>query len=246
MANILEKYGVKEVADFTLYQIGTNGEPGAPYAIFDSLKVSTPEMTAEETFARGGKGNPKLIGWDFNKEITVNLEDALFSARSLSLGWSNGDVSEDAPTITKTIWVTDEITTWINPATGEEVDVTNVEYTDVAGETVVAASIPTTGCFATFTITLTGGTKINITPDKFAGTYYAVGETYARNETTGKDELMYLVIPKVKVSSEATLTLEAEGDPSTFPLKLSVMRAKDTDGAYTMMYLAQGNPTASV
>ena len=54
---------------------------------FDTLKVSSLEQTAEETSARGGIGNPNLITWDFGKEITVSLEDALYAPASQSLMW---------------------------------------------------------------------------------------------------------------------------------------------------------------
>lgn len=53
----------------------------------DTLKVSTLEQTADQTSARGGKGNPELITWDFGKEISLSLEDALFSPASQSLMW---------------------------------------------------------------------------------------------------------------------------------------------------------------
>lgn len=52
---------------------------------FDTLKVSTLEQQASETSARGGLGNPHLITWNFDKEITVTLEDALYSPASQSL-----------------------------------------------------------------------------------------------------------------------------------------------------------------
>lgn len=54
---------------------------------FDTLKVSTVEQTAEQTSARGGLGNPELITWDYGKEITVTLEDALFTPAQQSLMW---------------------------------------------------------------------------------------------------------------------------------------------------------------
>ena len=54
---------------------------------FNTLKVSTLEQTAEETFAKGGKGNANLISWDYGKEITLKLEDALFTPASQSLMW---------------------------------------------------------------------------------------------------------------------------------------------------------------
>ena len=58
MANILEKYGIQEVADVTFYEIEEDGSRGAPVLYPDTLKVSTIEQTAEEAEARGGKGNP--------------------------------------------------------------------------------------------------------------------------------------------------------------------------------------------
>lgn len=51
--------------------------------------------------------------------------------------------------------------------------------------------------------------------------------TYARSETTGKDEFFQFVIQKAKVLSEVTLTMEAEGDPSTFSMNLKVLRPAD-------------------
>lgn len=64
MANILEKYGIKEVADVTFYTVDDSGKKGAPVLYLDTLKVSTIEQTAEEAEARGGKGNAPLIIWD--------------------------------------------------------------------------------------------------------------------------------------------------------------------------------------
>ena len=72
--NIFDQYGLKEVANVTFYDIKT----GKVVLFLDSLKVSTIETTAENTEARGGWGDPALITWDYNKEVNVALEDALF------------------------------------------------------------------------------------------------------------------------------------------------------------------------
>lgn len=88
--NIFEQYGIKEVADVTLYAIELNkydDEVYIPIMYLDTLKVSTIEQTAEQSSARGGLGNPELITWDYGKEITVTLEDALFTPASQSLMW---------------------------------------------------------------------------------------------------------------------------------------------------------------
>lgn len=53
----------------------------------DTLKVSTLEQTADQTTARGGKGNAELVAWDYGKTIDLNLEDALFTPASQSMMW---------------------------------------------------------------------------------------------------------------------------------------------------------------
>lgn len=84
MTNILRQYGIKEVADVTFYELD-NDQPGNPVLMLDTLKISSIELTSESTDAKGGKGNAPLITWDYGKEIVLKIEDALFSARSLSL-----------------------------------------------------------------------------------------------------------------------------------------------------------------
>lgn len=58
-----------------------------------------------------------------------------------------------------------------------------------------------------------------------------------RSQETGKDEAFQFVINKAKVLSEVTITLEAEGDPSTFEMSLSVLRSTNERGENEMMKL---------
>ena len=102
----LEKFGIKEVADVKFFEIGDvtavtgNGitfaeGKSAEDAVLtlDTLKVSTIEFTAEQSEARGGKGNAPLIIWDYGREVNVTLEDALVSMETLALLF--GDETED-------------------------------------------------------------------------------------------------------------------------------------------------------
>ena len=102
MASILDRYGIKEVADVTFYKIKNDGTRGDPVLYLDTLKVSTIEQTAETVDARGGKGNPKLVTWDYGKEITVSIEDALFSSKSMSIMFGDGTVAQGSTLIQKT------------------------------------------------------------------------------------------------------------------------------------------------
>lgn len=172
------RFGIKEVADVHFFEITDASAASAEATVtafadsgnaiisFDTLKVSTIESTAESAEARGGKGNAALISWDYGREITVNLEDALLSMEALSLLFEN------------------------NPA---------------------------------------GADNVIINANTFPGTYAVVGTTYARNETDGKDHVFKFVIPKAKIQSETTLTMEAEGDPTVIGMSLKVLRAKNGD-----------------
>jgi hypothetical protein len=223
--NILDRYGIKEVADVTFYKIDANGNPTTPVLYLDTLKVSTIEQTAENTSARGGKGNPELIMWDYGKEITVTLEDALFSAKSMAIMYGAVDTDGDA----------------VLNDTGLKIRKTVRKAQVVSGKVVIngnEVTIPTTAAYykadgsegsasdydyVTFELDVVGS-EIVISSDKFPGTYYVTGDTYARSETTGQDEFFQFILPKAKITSEVTLTMEAEGDPSTFSMNLKVLR----------------------
>lgn len=104
--NLFQKYGIKEVADVVFYTINTIGDEEfyTPVLFLDTLKVSTLEKAAEKVEARGGKGNKKLITWNFGKEITLNLEDALFSPASMSMIWGgklNAKMSDQVSAVVK-------------------------------------------------------------------------------------------------------------------------------------------------
>lgn len=258
MANILEQYGIKEVCDFTLYDIGADGKPTVPVLYLDTLKVSTLEQTAEDTSAKGGKGNADLIIWDFGKEINITLEDALFSAKSMAIMFGNGTVTDytgDAAYIMKTEkFVATDVTLpknnsgtysdasgWSAKYTapdGKLYEKKNPKFFDVKGAT-PSALVKGETYFCSFDV-LVDGAIIDIGASTFPGTYYAVGDTFARSRTTGKDEEFQLIIPKAKVMSENTITMEAEGDPSVFNMNLRVLRPADGKMVRLVKYKLSG------
>ena len=165
-------FGIKEVADVGFYKQGTvkideNGKvtEGTPLFVLDTLKVSNIENTAEQTEAKGGKGNAPLIIWDYGREINITLQDAVMTMETLSMMFE-GEASD--------------------------------------------------------------GNEIVISANTFPGTYTVIGKTFAR-DMNGNDSLFTWYVPKAKVNSEVTLTMEAEGDPTVFDMTLRVLR--DSDGS---------------
>ena len=237
MANILDRYGIKEVADVTFYDLDNNGMPTHPVLYLDTLKVSTIEQTAEEAEARGGKGNAALIAWDYGKEINVTLEDALFSAKSMAIMFGNGTVKDfdDKGTdyIMKTIQVVPTTKgvdpnggKWTGPD-GKQYAMINAKFYDAEGNNIQVTALEANERYlCTFDLKATGAV-IEVSGNSFPGTYYVVGDTFARSEASGNDEMFQFIIPKAKVTSENTITLEAEGDPSVFNMSLKVLRPAD-------------------
>ena len=281
MASILDRYGIKEVADVTFYTINSDGSRGAPALYLDTLKVSTIEQTAETADARGGKGNPKLVTWDYGKEITVTIEDALFSSKSMAIMFGNGQVNfNNTDEVTRTVVVRADNTgnlpdhfvadvynattkgavrSKIYMGTNSTVPAGMVKFSESKinlvsltkedgtpmqptgeGDTFTfeewASAKVAAGSKVFVTYKVPAATKtITISGDSFPGTYYVVGDTYARSDVDGSDQFFQFIIEKAKVTSENTITLEAEGDPSVFSMNLTVLRPESGE----MMKLVQ-------
>lgn len=226
MANLFEQYGIKEVADVTIFEIDSNKNE-IPFLYLDSLKVSTIEQTADQTEARGGKGNSPLIIWDFNKEINVTLEDALYSPKSMALMFGGKNSWKADGTVGKKYfrWVADSTDTKKEEFIENGITWTvNALYDDQgkAATTFIEGDSYIAECTAPLTKKV-----LTIDADDFPGTFKLVGDTYARNRNTGKDEYFQFIINRAKMSAEETLTLEAEGDPTTFNLNMRVLRPAD-------------------
>lgn len=217
-----------------------------PVLFLDTLKVSTLEQTAEEVYATGGKGNANLIGWDYNKEITLSLEDALYSPASMSLmlGSYEGNDFRKGVKTTKKIDRMEKCVaerSFIVPAgnsdgvPSEGVDTPQAVYIDYSTMEPYqdGAPIAEGELYLKWTRSVAYddnsiGNTIEISADKFPGTYKIVGETYARSKATGEDQRFQFIIPQAKVSSESTtITLEAEGDPTVFDMTINVLRPDD-------------------
>ena len=234
------KFGAKEVMDCTLYDM----ETGKPVIFFDTLKTSEIAVTSEKVYARGGKGNNKLITWELNKEATLTIEDALISPKSLELvtgmatqvgaqkitmrqdtvyenGVDKGDLSPLTASSTGAITLAQIPNEEAANILVYEVDDDCGTPLDMAGATLSGTTLTVAAAknkkvVVYYTYQSSADTETyTVAADKFSGTYKLVGDTVIRNANTGKDEAFQVVIPNLKWSSELTLGFSAEGDPST-------------------------------
>ena len=91
--NIFSQYGIREVADVTIYSITRidSEEFYIPMLYLDTLKLSTVEKNVTTVRNTGGIGNGTILSWNFDKDLKLKLEDALFSQTSLNV-YMNGRV----------------------------------------------------------------------------------------------------------------------------------------------------------
>ena len=294
--NIFDKYGIKEVANVYFEALDddlkTGVYKGDIVLFLDTLKVSTIEQTAENVAAQGGWGNPRLVQWDYGKEINITLEDALMSLESLRF-MMGGAIKKSSANSKVLVRRTAEVVVdnqnkvpapviggvtfhpvpsaahpikLINLGGGS--DPTTHEPSECAGcrtqltegqamaaaNTILfknpAAGLDSAGVSPVYgdhirifweeeVATEDAAVEVIISPDTFPGTYRVVGDTYMRSEKTGKDEPFQFVINKAKVQSNVTLTLQAEGDPTTFEMTLNVLRSTNDSGENEMMKLVR-------
>ena len=243
MASILDMYGIKEVADVVISRIDGNNKY-TPVLYLDTLKVSTIEETASSTDATGGKGNAKLISWDFGKEITITLEDALFSMESLALmhGAINnpGHGAKGIVSGLKTEG-NDKFFTKTCRCLGTGTDSTDVKnrvaipqdakitYYGPQGElTETGSFVEGEWYIAQWDVKAGDNTQvIEISANRFPGTYKIEGTTYIREQSTGLDKFFKFEVPMAKMDPAQTITMQAEGDPSTFSMTMKVLRPSD-------------------
>lgn len=213
-----------------------------PVLFLDTLKVSTLEQASEKTDATGGRGNAKLITWDYGKEITLSIEDALYTPASMAAIWAgeHGDLKNGVKDTTM-IDRMEKITAkrnFIIPAgnhegTPSEGNVTaQAVYYDPKTMEPFQDGTPIAEGEVLYKFTRSVaydgnsiGNTIEISADKFPGTYRVVGETLVKDKATGEDQRFQFIIPEAKMSAESTsITLEADGDPVVFSFTMDVLR----------------------
>jgi len=254
------KFGVKEVMNVTFYSLTDY----KPVLYVDTLKLSNLENTAEESHARGGWGNPILLTWDYNREATFTVQDALISFDGLALMTGNPVTATSEIVYKREMFTGQEISdgsgsvtlseTPVDPDTGLASDTRVFVYDaaggiggdsvgSVSGTTVSGLSAYTSGVVAYYPYKNEGSALqvVTITSDNFPGYYKIVGDTLIRNANTGVDEPFQLIVERAKVQPGFTLTMQAEGDPSVFDMNLTVMKPTDKTTMIKLIKYTEGS-----
>lgn len=191
-----------------------------------------------------GRGNPRLIAWDGEKQETFTFEDALITPLSASI-LMGADVADDttykqhvfgvvtcaaAGTLDCSGLVADSLfvssdkvaasafdgKVWVTKLDDAEEFTDEAEEVDGATANAVAVEAAQVGdkYFVDGYVSVTNGTTLTITPDKFGSYFYIEASTLWRRESDGVDVPAQITIPKGKIQSNFTLSMANSGDPS--------------------------------
>lgn len=245
-----KRYGLKEVANVIFFDISTN----KPAIFFDTLKVSTIENESESAEARGGQGNNKLLAWDFGRTATLTLQDALLSDVSLAMLSGNAVKTTGIKVVGREVVTAVTATAPAVKLTLAETPLTNsvtvykvqggIMTDEVTGFTVSAKDITiATGAtagsqymvFYEYNATGADISQVTFSGNAFPATYKVVGDTVVR-DLDGVDRKMQFIIPKAKLQSSFSLTMDVE-NVSTFDFNLEVLTEAGTNRLYDIIRL---------
>ena len=137
------RFGIREICDVVFKPLAPvdfgkqHFDKGQPCLTIDTAKTSTVESAVTTVYAQGGKGNPRLIGWDGEKTVTFTVEDALLSEQSFAM--LSGCGIADA-TATEPLYVHTTATTVISGTAQAPKAV--IEGVDINADVYISAAAP--------------------------------------------------------------------------------------------------------
>ncbi len=239
------RFAIREAAEATFWSLTTE----KPIVTLRTLKTNGVETTGETVYARGGRGNSKLVGFSSNREARLNLEDAIFDVEALAMLTGN-TVTAGAKNISwnEIVTVTTNAATLTKTPVGAllglykvNADGTNGTEITKKGEGALATGqyeittkaitffagdhVDTTKIRAYYTVATDATAKtIKVTSDAFGGTFKVTLECLVRDEFTKKDYEAQLIVHNAKFEDNFNLEMSAEGDPAVVTLPMEVLK----------------------
>jgi len=228
-----KRWAVREAADVTFYDL----TDGSPIVTLNTMKMTDVETTGETVYARGGRGNAKLVGFSSNREARVTLQDAIFDNSALAMLTGN-EIVTGAKTIQKfEDLVVDELgeatlsfTALDDPAASVYLLDGNSLGDEVSGASVSGTTVTTTEEKGTrvrvyYTASTPADTQtITVTSDKFGGTFKVVADVLVRDEATKQDYFGQFIAYNVKIEDNFTFSFSPDGDPAVLDIPLEILK----------------------
>ena len=246
LGHSLEKFGAVTVFDATFYD-----DKNKPLITFDTLTVSNISVEAEQKEIRGGQGANLLVTYDYGKNATVEITDALASMFSLQYLMGT-KINTTFQAMVRREAVLDNGNWYVHDKPHTDLNASALIYLkDNEGQKMIEEGIKINGTKEEkgYEVTITGSTdlanaekvfvyynatfeegpshvrELKLTSTDFPSIVKMVGETIFVDAKTGRRVNAQIEIPKFKLNADFELTFEAEGDASSFDFSGEIGRA---------------------
>lgn len=238
------RWAIREAGEATFYSLVNN----KAIVTLNTLKTSGVETTGETVYARGGRGNAKLVGFSSNREARITLQDAIFDNAAIAMLTGNAltkgvkvvDLHDQKAVTSNKITLDKTPTGAIVSVYKVNPDGTNgAEYT-LGTPATNATEFSVSGKDLTFHSTVANGTQfrvyyrastdntatsVKVTSDAFGGTFKVVLDVLVRDEFTKADYAAQLVIPNAKFEDNFNFSFSADGDPAVLDLNMEILKS---------------------
>lgn len=241
----MKKFAIREAAEATFYDLKTD----RPIVTLDTLKISEINTTSSTEYARGGRGNPKLVGFSGDKEATVTIQDALFDLRAMALLTGNAIDKELRTAFIREVWNVTEVNKDKGIKVGETLknvvvfkngnEVDEEDY-EISGGEFTAVDAEPGDKFEIYGTDEKTGTRISVTSDKFPGTFRVVLDVLVRDAATGIDYPGQIIIPRAKMEDDFSFSFSPEGEPSVLDLPIEILKDTNTTDMWTLTIFDEG------
>lgn len=253
------RWAIKEAGEATFFNLST----GKAITTLMTLKTSGVETTGDTTYAMGGRGNSKLVGFSSNRAARITLQDAIFDNKAIAMLTGN-DLVEGATLVDKNeigTVATNKITLSKTPQ-GALVSVYKLNADGTNGEEYTLGTPGTTeeeysvaGKEITFHSSVTAGTKfriyyqvntdatakkIKVTSDQFGKSFRVVLDVLVVDEFTKEAYEGQLRIPNAKFEDNFNLSLSADGDPAVLDLNMEILKAATSNDMWELVVYDEG------
>lgn len=254
MSGIAKRWAVRNVAKATFYDIATN----KMLTYLENLKTSGIEVSSETVYARGGDGNPKLVGFSSGKEVRATLSSAIFDNRAMALLTGN-EILTGAKTVYKrevlTV-ATSKVTITGTPKDGKLIAVyvmgaDGVEDNELtlAESTVATGEYSITGKDVSVFTDITDGTQlivyymmdttetaqtITVSSDAFPAAFKLVLEVLVTDLYTKQLYPAQIIIPSAKMEDQWSFSFAPDGDPAPMDMPIEVLKPVNSNDMFTM------------
>jgi hypothetical protein len=245
-----KRWAVREAANVTFFRLDDKAgvyAKGDPVVTLNTLKMTDVETTGETTYAQGGRGNAKLVGFSSNREARVTMQDAIFDNAALAMLTGNDIITGIATVSLYEDLIADEggiitIESSLSLATPSNLRVYPLDGNSIGALMEVTTDYSATDKVITVTgaaagdrfrvyfdaVTAADAQTVKVTADKFGGTFKVVADVLVRDEDTQQDFYGQFIAYKAKIEDNFTFSFSPDGDPSVLDIPLEILKSSES------------------